>query len=132
MTPRWLVSACLELHRWIDPARLRALLVHPPERSAPAAGARRRLLIDVSTIVRAWMRSLAILADGAVCTTAAVAEELRVWLGTHFGASTDGISIGRFQLGSDIAASSPSRGSGNAERMAALRARLNILMVGTL
>ncbi|WP_426192757.1 glycosyltransferase [Massilia sp. DWR3-1-1] len=72
--------------------------------------------------------------DGALCISAAVADEVRQWMGAHGVAPQRPFHIGVFHLGADIAASAPSAGlPDDADTvLAALAARPTFLMVGTL
>lgn len=80
---------------------------------------------------RRWLDLLLEEADQAICISDQVASELRAQLARRPGARP--LSIGRLQMGSDIAASVPSRGVCENARMLLDRYRFRpaILMVGT-
>ncbi|WP_332876212.1 glycosyltransferase family 4 protein [Massilia sp. S19_KUP03_FR1] len=73
-------------------------------------------------------------ADGIVCISRAVADELAAWLEVHAAARTTPLKIGYFHLGADLAASAPSSGlpADAAQVLASMKARPSLLMVGTL
>jgi glycosyltransferase involved in cell wall biosynthesis len=73
-----------------------------------------------------WLRTLAVLGDGAICTTKTGAEEFR--------RLAPAVPVTWFHLGSDIESSVPTAGRPAAfdERLRELRKRTNILMVGTI
>ena len=80
---------------------------------------------------RRWFDVLLQEADQAICISEHVASDLRGWLSRLQAARP--LSIGRLQMGSDIAASVPSRGvCANVRRLLEqMRFRPAILMVGT-
>jgi len=72
--------------------------------------------------------------DGAVCISAAVADELRAWTREHGKPRLRPFHVASFHLGADIGSSAPSTGmpaEGTAV-LAQLRQRPTFLMVGTL
>lgn len=73
-------------------------------------------------------------ADGAVCISRAVADEVGDWLETHGGPRATPFRIAHFHLGADLAASAPSTGMPDdaAHVLASMAARPSLLMVGTL
>jgi glycosyltransferase involved in cell wall biosynthesis len=83
---------------------------------------------------KAWIRNLAILADGAICTSVTGARELERWLEGNFGRLEPAISIQSFYLGSDIEASAPSAGlpHGFQQALERLQGTFVVLMVGTI
>jgi glycosyltransferase involved in cell wall biosynthesis len=83
---------------------------------------------------RAWMRALALLADGAFCTSRTGTAALRAVLEERFPSLRPGVRLDWFHLGADVEASAPSTGI-SAElrhRIDVLRGRMNILVVGTI
>lgn len=80
-----------------------------------------------------WLGAVA-QADGAICISQAVAEELRQWLADQVPAGPRPLRIAWFHLGADVAASVPTQGL--PDDAAALLARIGtgpaFLMVGTL
>jgi len=82
---------------------------------------------------REWLQDITADADGLVCISRTVADELVTWLRSHGVARTRPLHIGYFHLGADLAASLPTEGIG-AEGPAVLesvRSRPTFLMVGT-
>lgn len=81
-----------------------------------------------------WLTTVTTIADGLVCISAAVADELTQWSARHPVQRPDPIHIGHFHLGADIAASVPSLGlPADAQQILNLiQARPSMLMVGTL
>jgi glycosyltransferase involved in cell wall biosynthesis len=73
-------------------------------------------------------------ADGVVCISRAVADELAGWLDVHGTARATPLKIGHFHLGADLDASAPSRGMpADADHvLASMAQRPSFLMVGTL
>lgn len=82
---------------------------------------------------RDYVDVLTRVADGLVCISRAVADELFEWLGAHAALRPSPLDIGYFHLGADIASSAPSTGlPDNAEQvLGAIAARPTLLMVGT-
>lgn len=82
---------------------------------------------------REYIEVVARMADGLVCISRAVADELNDWLVAHAAPRRSPLQIGYFHLGADIDASVPSFGlPDNADAvMRAVAARPTILMVGT-
>ena len=87
----------------------------------------------VPPLHRAWLRSVAALADGMVCISKTVAGELLEWLDADPPDRVSPLDVGSFRLGADVAASLPTRGAGreSAEAQAFVAARQTFLMVGT-
>lgn len=81
-----------------------------------------------------YMRAIASHADGLVCISRAVADELSDWIGAHCAPRSVPLKIGHFHLGADLDASAPSTGMPDdaAHILASMAARPSILMVGTL
>lgn len=80
-----------------------------------------------------WLRTAALIADGLVCISATVADELREWLRRERPERATPLDVGYFGLGADLAASAPSIGAGRdrLEAEAFVAARPAFLMVGT-
>ncbi|QGZ39529.1 glycosyl transferase family 1 [Pseudoduganella flava] len=83
---------------------------------------------------RRWFDAAASVADGFVCISHAVADDVLAQLEAAPPRRTGLLRIGCFHLGADVAASQPSSGEtpGEAGVLAALAARPTVLMVGTL
>lgn len=83
---------------------------------------------------RQYNETIARHADGLLCISRAVADELAEWLGAHAAPRPTPLQIGYFHLGADIAASIPSAGlPENAKEVFAAAARHpTVLMVGTI
>ncbi len=81
-----------------------------------------------------WMRTVAILADGAVCISRSVADELKQWLSDAYGrAVSDSISATWFHLSGDISSNADQgRQAGVDALLENAKKRLSILMVGTI
>jgi len=88
----------------------------------------------VPQFFRQYMRALSRHADGLVCISRAVADELSGWLATHGAPRDTPLKIGHFHLGADLDASAPSTGMPDnaGEVLASMAARPSLLMVGTL
>ena len=80
-----------------------------------------------------WLHHISSVADGLVCISRAVADQLHTYLSAHAPQRQRSLQLGYFHLGADIDASAPSKGMpDNAEQiLAATRARPSLLMVGT-
>ena len=84
-------------------------------------------------MVEAWLRAIAEVADGAVCISRAVADELYDWLNVAQPARIRALRIGHWPLGSTFADTLPTYGStrdADAE-LGRVGARPAFLMVGT-
>jgi glycosyltransferase involved in cell wall biosynthesis len=87
---------------------------------------------------RRWLKSLCELADGVVCISQSVADELLAWLDAEPPNRLRPFKVGDFHLGADIqtgsvAAVEPDANAAYLEPfIAALKARPSLLMVGTL
>jgi glycosyltransferase involved in cell wall biosynthesis len=83
---------------------------------------------------RAWLRALALLADGALCTSRTGTSALRALLEKRLEPLHPALRVDWFHLGADVEASAPSKGIATAlqQRIDALRGRMNILIVGTI
>lgn len=81
-----------------------------------------------------YLDTLSEVANGVVCISRAVADELTGWMAERPWRRQSPLKLGYFHLGADIDASKPSFGlSENAEQVfAAVAARPSLLMVGTL
>jgi glycosyltransferase involved in cell wall biosynthesis len=81
-----------------------------------------------------WLRSVALLADGAICISRSVQTELQQYLVDHFRLPPQSIDLHHIHLGADLHASAPSQGLPQAfeSRLQALGERPTVLMVGTL
>lgn len=81
-----------------------------------------------------WLRSVAILADSAICISKTVQADLNYWLACKYSFSPNALPVTVIPMGSDISASAPSAGlPENAERLLAqFKERPTALMVGTL
>jgi glycosyltransferase involved in cell wall biosynthesis len=81
-----------------------------------------------------YLDTIGEVADGLVCISRAVADELHDWLAARPQRRRSPLQLGYFHLGADIDASAPSFGlPDNAEQvMAAIAQRPSLLMVGTL
>lgn len=81
-----------------------------------------------------WLRSVSRSADGLLCISRAVADEVREWHQANLNEEENRPSVTWFHLGADIANSKPSRGMpGNAtEVLLKLKERPTFLAVGTI
>jgi len=81
-----------------------------------------------------YIRAVAAHADGLLCISRAVADELADWVGAHAAPRTRPLKLAHFHLGADLDASAPTSGLPDDAPLvlAALGARPSILMVGTL
>lgn len=81
-----------------------------------------------------WLRTVTRVADGLVCISRAVADELAAWVNTESPARVAPLRIGYFHLGADIA-SELRKGDetiAQDEQIGAIKERPSLLMVGTL
>lgn len=80
-----------------------------------------------------WLSGVMAVADGVVCDSLAVANEVGEWLNDHPDLRSRALPIGFFHLGADIEASKPTFGIVNegADILAACQNRPTMLMVGT-
>jgi glycosyltransferase involved in cell wall biosynthesis len=80
-----------------------------------------------------WLNAVTEIADGLVCISRTVADELHRWLGGTKPNRLRPLPIGFFHLGADLHASLPTQGLPNEalEILANLRSRPTFLMVGT-
>jgi glycosyltransferase involved in cell wall biosynthesis len=83
---------------------------------------------------REYLATISQLADGLICISRSVADELSDWLAVHAAPRPSPLQIGYFHMGADIDASAPSSGLPEhaEEILAAVQARPTLLMVGTL
>ena len=81
-----------------------------------------------------WIKTVARVADGAICISRAVADDLTAWVSSEDLNRARPIRIDWFHLGADIENSVPSKGlPENAESvLAQIKARPSFLMVGTI
>ena len=88
---------------------------------------------EMGPVFRAWLSQICRVADGFVCISRAVADELSTWLDVQQPAAARALDIGYFRLGSDIEASWPSRGLNLEDErvMDALKAREVLMMIGS-
>ncbi|MBV9492190.1 MAG: glycosyltransferase family 4 protein [Verrucomicrobia bacterium] len=88
----------------------------------------------MASVARDWIRTVAEIADGVVCISRTVADELHQWLNGTGWERLRPMGIGSFHLGADLHASLPSTGlpEGAADLLAKLRSRPSFLAVGTL
>jgi glycosyltransferase involved in cell wall biosynthesis len=81
-----------------------------------------------------WLGAVTRVADGLVCISRAVADELTAWIGSEMPQRDAALRIGYFHLGADIA-SDPRKDNEvvqEDERIARIKERPSLLMVGTL
>lgn len=85
-------------------------------------------------IAREWIKTVAQVADGVVCISRTVANELHQWLNRAGWTRLRPMGIGTFHLGADLHASLPSTGfpADSVALIEKLRSRPSFLMVGTL
>jgi len=100
------------------------LPVNQPEMFPPGADA----------IHRAWLETIAGLADGLICVSRAVAGELRSWLALNGPQRHRPLRVESFHLGTSTNGSAATglQPEGASQVLAALRARPTFLMVGTI
>jgi glycosyltransferase involved in cell wall biosynthesis len=81
----------------------------------------------------AFLHTVSTVADGLLCISRAVADELIEWIGRHGLPREAPLQVGYFHLGADIGASAPSFGlpPNAAQVLESVRARPSFLMVGT-
>ncbi|MBV9107013.1 MAG: glycosyltransferase family 4 protein [Verrucomicrobia bacterium] len=89
---------------------------------------------DLPPVVRDWIDTVSEVADGIVCISHTVADELYGWLTQAKPRRLQPLSLGFFHLGADLRASLPTIGlsKDSAEILEKLRSRPSFLMVGTL
>ncbi len=80
-----------------------------------------------------YLDTVAAVADGAICISRAVADELHDWLAQRPQRRAAPLQLGWFHLGADIDASAPTSGlpPDAGQVLAAVAARQSLLMVGT-
>lgn len=83
---------------------------------------------------RRWIKVLARYADGILCSTEAVAADVRAWFAAHDGVLDPAIEFYVVPLGADINASLPTLGEDKTEgrQMQALTGHNFVLVVGTI
>ena len=80
-----------------------------------------------------WLRAVTRLAHGLVCISRAVADELAAWIDQEYPTRAAPLKIGYFHLGADIASELHTVDAAEEdERLAPIKARPSLLMVGTL
>ncbi len=89
---------------------------------------------ELAPMMLRWLKSVAEIADGVVCISRTVADEIFEWLSEAHLRRYLPLSIGFFQLGSDLHASLPTKGlpKGSSILLQKMRSRPSFLMVGTL
>jgi glycosyltransferase involved in cell wall biosynthesis len=82
----------------------------------------------------AYLRTLTTHADGVLCISRAVADEVITWIGADGPPRATPLKIGHFHLGADLGASAPSAGmpADAAQVLDAMAAHPSLLMVGTI
>ena len=80
-----------------------------------------------------WLRTVAAIADGLVCISDTVADELLEWLDREPPERAWPLDVGSFALGADVASTVPTSGGGRerADAVAFVSARPTFMMVGT-
>jgi glycosyltransferase involved in cell wall biosynthesis len=87
----------------------------------------------IAAVFPPWLTTLSTVADGLICISRAVADDLRAWLDRNGSDRLRDLKIGYFHLGADIENSQPSTGlpDDSGAVIAALRSRPTFVMVGT-
>ncbi|AMM14733.1 hypothetical protein AX768_12130 [Burkholderia sp. PAMC 28687] len=87
----------------------------------------------IAAVFPPWLTTLSTVADGLICISRAVADDLRAWLDANGSERLRDLKLGYFHLGADIENSQPSIGlpDNSAEVLTALRSRPTFVMVGT-
>lgn len=87
-----------------------------------------------SVVFEEWLTSIAQIANGLVCISEAVANDVRQWMLVHKPDRPDLPHVGSFHLGADVANSVPTKGEpvNAAEILEQMRAIPSFVMVGTL
>ncbi|KQQ33669.1 hypothetical protein ASF61_11465 [Duganella sp. Leaf126] len=91
--------------------------------------------VGTDTYFSAYLDTIAAVADGVLCISRAVADELHDWLATRPGRSRrEPLPLGYFHLGADLDASAPTTGlpANAGDLLDAVAARPSMLLVGTL
>jgi glycosyltransferase involved in cell wall biosynthesis len=88
---------------------------------------------EIERMVRRWLETLSESADGLVCISRTVADEVLEWLSTVKRKKVRALRVGFFHLGADLAASLPTRGVSeeSGPLVNSIRRRPTFLMVGT-
>ena len=88
---------------------------------------------EMGHVFRAWFSQICQVADGFACISRTVADELSNWLDTHQSNIAGSLEIDYFHLGSDIEASSPSRGLTLEDQtvLDVLKGREVLIMIGS-
>jgi glycosyltransferase involved in cell wall biosynthesis len=89
---------------------------------------------DLPPVVLRWINTVAGIADGMVCISRSVADELYGWLSQVKPRRLMPLLLGFFHLGADLRASLPTTGRSedSGDILEKLRSRPSLLMVGTL
>ena len=88
--------------------------------------------MPVQSMFPFWLRTISRLADGLVCISRAVADELLVWLDANPPPRTRKLDIGWFHLGADFRPAAPEGAVVQHACLTASAARPSLLIVGTL
>ncbi|MBV9391852.1 MAG: glycosyltransferase family 4 protein [Verrucomicrobia bacterium] len=88
---------------------------------------------ELSPMVLRWLKTVTKIADGIVCISRTVADELSLWLNEKHSERLLPLSIGFFQLGSDLHTSLPTKGfpEGSQILLKKINSRMTFLVVGT-
>lgn len=84
--------------------------------------------------IKRWLRTIAIFADGLICISDVVKNDVTTWMTAHYGLNGGAPLVKTISLGADIAASVPSRGlpPNVKQLLEELSAKPSVMMVGTL
>jgi glycosyltransferase involved in cell wall biosynthesis len=87
----------------------------------------------IATVFPPWLKTIGTVADGLICISRAVADDLKMWLDASSVERVRKLKLGYFHLGADIESSQPSSGMPDdaASILSAMRERPTFLMVGT-
>jgi glycosyltransferase involved in cell wall biosynthesis len=91
--------------------------------------------LNLPPVVLDWFNTVTEVADGLICISRSVADELHAWLARSKPERLQqSIAIGFFHLGADLRATLPTQGLAQdaTELLSKLRSRPSLLMVGTL
>ena len=89
---------------------------------------------DASDVHERWLKAVCCIADGVICDSKTIADELTEWLETNGPNRMRPLKIGWFHLGADVNNSMPTSGLLNDAQqvLAQLAVRPSFLMVGTI
>lgn len=87
---------------------------------------------EADVIFGRWLEAVASVADGLVCISRAVADELAAWLDAHAAPRRGSLKIDYFHLGADIRPAASGAQDELHAALDAMQAAPSILMVGTL